>query len=578
MITEGHSMEYEPLDEKIHKTGVNKVFSYDDVEQFRTICDMLPVALLMYQDDFWIYANHAAEQLTGFSANELLKQKVWEIVHRDYRDLARTNARMRQNGGNAPKLYEVKISPRDGLEKWIQVRATTVISGGRIAGLVAIVDITDRKIAEGLLFVEKERFQAFMDNTPACSWLKDDTGHIVYLNSSFETEFNISASDWLGKTNFDIYPAGIAEDLSRNDRLVLDSNKPIRIEEKTIAPDGNQHFWMTCKFPFHDANHRRYIGGISFDITSMKNLEEELRKHRDSLEALVDERTAEMKQEMVRRQQKEEQYLAFVESIKGWVWEVNPEFIHTYISSTVYDITGYRPEEFLGKMPAAWVPSRERKRLSSQVAQFFVEKKPIVGLETVMLHKDGHQIPIEVNGVPIFDNEGNLLCYRGSCHDITIHKRTLDALREREEELISKSKTLEEVNSTLRILLKQMERDRRDLEDKFVSNIKEMVLPYIRLIQKDGLGTRQKAHLDIINTNLNEILSPFLNTIRQLGFTPREMEVALFVKEGKTTRQIAEMMGVATSAIDSHRNKIREKLGLNKKKFNLRSYLLSLKE
>lgn len=52
--------------------------------------------------------------------------------------------------------------------------------------------------------------------------------------------------------------------------------------------------------------------------------------------------------------------------------------------------------------------------------------------------------------------------------------------------------------------------------------------------------------------------------------------MASLIKEGRTTKEIAEFLGIATSAVDSHRNNIRTKLGLNNKKVNLRSHLLSL--
>lgn len=104
-----------------------------------------------------------------------------------------------------------------------------------------------------------------------------------------------------------------------------------------------------------------------------------------------------------------------------------------------------------------------------------------------------------------------------------------------------------------------------------------MVLPYLNKMQKDRTDVRQKAYLDIIKANLNEIMAPFLNRIRQLNFTPKEVEVASLIKDGKTTKEIAEIMGVAASAIDSHRNNIRTKLGLINKDINLRSYLLTVK-
>jgi DNA-binding CsgD family transcriptional regulator len=204
-------------------------------------------------------------------------------------------------------------------------------------------------------------------------------------------------------------------------------------------------------------------------------------------------------------------------------------------------------------------------------------KQPFVAFQTMARHKEGHSIYVQASGIPYFDEAGNILGYRGSCQDITEQKNMMNALKERERELVAKSQTLEEVNAALKVLLKQREEDRKELEGKFVSNIKEMILPYILKMQKGQRDPRVKAYLDIVTANLNEIISPFLNTIRQLNLTPREIEVASFIREGRTTKEIAQILGVATSAVDSHRNNMRIKLGLNKKKINLRSYLLSHK-
>ncbi len=152
----------------------------------------------------------------------------------------------------------------------------------------------------------------------------------------------------------------------------------------------------------------------------------------------------------------------------------------------------------------------------------------------------------------------------------------VNALKERERELVAKSQTLEEVNAALKVLLNQREEDRKELEGKFVSNIKEMILPYILKMQKGQRDPRAKAYLDIVTTiSRDHITLSQHHTATEPD--SREIEVASFIREGRTTKEIAQILGVATSAVDSHRNNMRIKLGLNKKKINLRSYLLSLK-
>jgi DNA-binding CsgD family transcriptional regulator len=77
---------------------------------------------------------------------------------------------------------------------------------------------------------------------------------------------------------------------------------------------------------------------------------------------------------------------------------------------------------------------------------------------------------------------------------------------------------------------------------------------------------------------MNDIVSPFLQrmSLKYSNFTQTEIQVANLIKVGKTTKEIAELMNVSKGTIDAHRNNIRSKLGLNRKKINLRAYLLSI--
>jgi PAS domain-containing protein/DNA-binding CsgD family transcriptional regulator len=150
-------------------------------------------------------------------------------------------------------------------------------------------------------------------------------------------------------------------------------------------------------------------------------------------------------------------------------------------------------------------------------------------------------------------------------------------LKKREQELKVKSDNLEEVNTALRVLLKQREDDKRELEEKILANTKEPLLPYLEKLKKTRLDEHQLANLSEIETNLNDIISPFIRslTTKYLNLTPREVQVAALVKGGKTTKEIAEFLNTSTAAVDFHRYNIRIKLGLINKKVNLRTHLIS---
>ena len=124
--------------------------------------------------------------------------------------------------------------------------------------------------------------------------------------------------------------------------------------------------------------------------------------------------------------------------------------------------------------------------------------------------------------------------------------------------------------------MKHREEDRKELEEKISSNVKELVLRYVRMLKETRLDSNQRLLIEIVEKNLDDFLSPFCKQITTFDFTPKEMEVMLLTKEGKTSKQIAGLLNVTMDAINRHRYHIRRKLGLNKSKGNLRSRLLSL--
>jgi len=125
--------------------------------------------------------------------------------------------------------------------------------------------------------------------------------------------------------------------------------------------------------------------------------------------------------------------------------------------------------------------------------------------------------------------------------------------------------------------LKQREEDKIELEEKVLLNVRELVLPYLEKLKMKKLGEKQRAYIGIIESNLNDIVSPFVHGLssKLIKLSPTELQVSNLIKQGNTTKEIAEIMNLATSTIDFHRNNIRKKFGIKNKKTNLRTYLSS---
>jgi DNA-binding CsgD family transcriptional regulator len=162
--------------------------------------------------------------------------------------------------------------------------------------------------------------------------------------------------------------------------------------------------------------------------------------------------------------------------------------------------------------------------------------------------------------------------------EIEERKRAEEVLKAREKELQAKTINLEEVNTALKVLLDKRDEDRKELEEKVTSNMKWMVLPYLEKMKKSKLDETQKAYANILESLLGDVISPFTHKIstQYLNLTPTEIQVAHHIKDGKTTKEVAELLNSSMRAIEFHRENLRKKLGLKNRKISLRSHLLSL--
>ena len=165
-----------------------------------------------------------------------------------------------------------------------------------------------------------------------------------------------------------------------------------------------------------------------------------------------------------------------------------------------------------------------------------------------------------------------------SHENITPVVKAQEALKKKEKELLQQKKMLEDSNIALKVLLEHRQQDKVRIEEDILSNVRKLITPYLEELRFQKLDERNRNLVAIIASRLEELTSPFLNRLTSLHriLTPKEIDVAVLVREGRTSKEIAELLTVSVSAVDFHRKKIRKKLGLANEKSNLRSYLLGL--
>ena len=326
------------------------------------------------------------------------------------------------------------------------------------------------------------------------------------------------------------------------------------------------------------------------DRLARKRIEKELQEARDELEERVVKRTAELaktvallKQEITERKrveyalrESENKYRTLLENLPQKIFHKDKNSVYVSCNENYARDLKINPDEIKGKTDYEFFPEELADKYIEDDTRIIASEKTEEIEEKYL--QDGQEKWVQTVKTPVKDDKGNIAGVLGIFWDITEHKRSQDALRRREAELEIKSNSLEEANAALRVLLKQREEDRAELQEKVLSNIKELVVPYVEKLRHGRLDSKQVAYLGILESNLNDITAPFSHKLssKYSGLTPTEIQIAHLVKDGKTTKEIAQLLNVSTATVESHRKGIRMKIGIKNKKANLRSYLLSM--
>ncbi len=169
--------------------------------------------------------------------------------------------------------YRINAYSRSDL-KLLQVLA------GHCSGTLARIRAVDG------LRESQARFEAFMENTPAAAWIKDEYGRYIFANQWIEELLNKPAKEVLAKTDAEILAPELARQLQQEDTQVRQGGKPIR-SEKAVLP-GESHRWFICKFPFLSSKGGSFVGGLAFDITDQVQMQRSLQASEEKFQTLFE--------------------------------------------------------------------------------------------------------------------------------------------------------------------------------------------------------------------------------------------------------------------------------------------------
>jgi PAS domain S-box-containing protein len=251
---------------------------------------------------------------------------------------------------------------------------------------------------------EDIRFRQILDSAPAVIYLKDRNGRYTFVNRHFELLSGYSARQVLGKTDFDLFPEEVANNSLCNDRKVLESGKPLEIEE--FGPvDGALHTFISAKFPIYNAKGDIVeLCGISTDIQSRKEAERSLKES-------------------------EERFRVALEANPDPVLLLDRSQRVVYCNPAFTRIFGWTRDESIDRRLDNFIPEADRNEISILVQKIW-SGKTLPALETHHLTKEKNQLSVEITGGVYSDAGGVPLGCILNIRDVSEQKQLQRQIRQ----------------------------------------------------------------------------------------------------------------------------------------------------
>ena len=350
--------------------------------------------------------NPSTEEQTGISKEVALDKTPEQLLGQEQGSVIRQNYQRCLEVGTSI-TYEECVSLQGRPRYWLTTLNPLKNTEGRIYRIVLTTfEITDQKAVENTLQKTNVLLNSVVETIPGFLFVKDREGRHIVVNSNSAAFFGKPINEVIGKTDADLLPVEVAMPIMLKDQETMTQGITQRFEA-VLSVEGIDHTYLTVKTPLRDAE-GTIVGvvGLAQDISDRKAMEVSLR-------------------------QSEQRFRDVTEAAGEYIWELSAEGRYTFVTERVTAVKGYSPAELLGHSPVEFMPQADIARAESILQAAEIDKSAFY-LEHRDVLPSGNVVWEAVSGVPILDDQDEIIGFRGTGLSISERKAAETAIAESE--------------------------------------------------------------------------------------------------------------------------------------------------
>ncbi len=424
-------------------------------EKFRALAENSPVAIMIYQDDYFVYTNPAGQYISGYSKEELYRMRFWELIHPDYREMVRSRGKMRQSGKQAPQRYDFKIITKEGKEKWVNLTGATTRFRGKPAAFISVIDITEQK--EGVQALQFQlKFEKLVADVSATlvsvtpEQLDEKIGQVLKLCGEFiqaDRSYIFHMSD--DGTSVEQVYEWCAEGIDSPKELLEGMDTSSRPWwTRKLLEEGTVYIHDLDSMPEEAFRERQFFQqqNLKSVLAVAVKREEKLRRVltfgavRDKQEWTKEQIAllrviAEIISNAISRQRaekalqdSEQKYREILATMEEGYYEVDLTGNFTFFNNSLCSLVGYFPGELMGNNYRFLY--KDPRKVYDPFNRVYKTGRPEKAANIPIKRGDGQEIFVEVSITLRRDDEGKPIGFCGVVRDITDRKEAEKELEE----------------------------------------------------------------------------------------------------------------------------------------------------